>query len=295
VYRGSVIISADDFGMTSGVNRAIRDLLESGRISSTAVLLGHPGSTEALDIAAAMPIADLGLHVNLTDGRSITQDRRLAALIGPDGRFLGRRRLAIAAAARTIDLDAVQAEVAAQIDLCQQRGLPLTHVDSHHYVHAIPGVGDAILGAAANAGVRATRARHRRSLTAPIAAALLGRTVDGQLPEGSDRSPVRAAAHFVIPFGAAPIGPLPMFALERLLRAVNGHSVEIVAHPGFADADLAACSTYVAGREREWRRLSSEDFAELLHVLGLRLTTIADAMRERRCGRPSPASASSGR
>ena len=64
--------------MTSGVNRGIVELLEGDTISATALILGHPGTAEAIDIARSLPVLDLGLHINLTDGRSVTNDRRLA-------------------------------------------------------------------------------------------------------------------------------------------------------------------------------------------------------------------------
>src|SRR3979409_862157 len=64
-------LCADDYGLSPGVNRAIRDLIERGRLNATSVMVVGPAigrdEVSALQAAAATsPRCAIGLHVTLT-------------------------------------------------------------------------------------------------------------------------------------------------------------------------------------------------------------------------------------
>jgi hypothetical protein len=274
--KGRLLISADDFGMTAGVNRGIVGALERGDITSTAIIFGHPGTVEALQLAASLPVRDLGLHVNLTDGRPVSHDPRLRSLLGADGRFRGRRWLTYLAARGELDHDGVRAEVVAQLGVCLDRGLTLTHADSHHYLHALPGIGEVIASCVADAGIPLVRTTGWRCLASPLARAAVGRSSSGSLdPDGVPRP----ASDAVIALSTPPTGPFPIRVVRRLLDTVGSGVAELVAHPGYADADLAACSKYVHGRQLELELLASPDFKQAIEDSGLRVTTFAALAR----------------
>src|SRR5258705_3572091 len=67
-------LCADDYGLSPGVNRAIRELIERGRLNATSVMVVGPSigrdEVEALRAAAAgSPRCGIGLHVTLTAPR----------------------------------------------------------------------------------------------------------------------------------------------------------------------------------------------------------------------------------
>lgn len=131
-----VIVNADDFGMSSAVNQGIVHCFSRNLISSATILANFVGFEEACDNAHANELTDkLGIHINLTEGRPICS--RLLSnrhLCDDEGNFRRHRPRFLT----TEDLTQISMEVAAQIDVCRRKGIPLTHADSHQHVHNEP-------------------------------------------------------------------------------------------------------------------------------------------------------------
>src|SRR5438445_11537440 len=69
-----LIVNADDFGLSAGVNRGVLEADETGGVSSVSALVNAPGWTDAAqrlrDLSSpSFPALGVGLHVNLTTGR----------------------------------------------------------------------------------------------------------------------------------------------------------------------------------------------------------------------------------
>jgi len=72
-------LCADDYGLSPGVNRAIRDLIERGRLNATSVMVVGPSigrdEVDALRTAAANSArCGIGLHVTLTRDQLRVED-----------------------------------------------------------------------------------------------------------------------------------------------------------------------------------------------------------------------------
>jgi len=101
-----LIVTADDFGISRGVNRGIVEAHREGILTSTSLMVSRPAAVEAAALGRACPALSVGLHLELDPGAPDlpTQlDRQL-------GRFT------------------------------ELVGAPPTHVDSHHDVHRDPRV-----------------------------------------------------------------------------------------------------------------------------------------------------------
>jgi hopanoid biosynthesis associated protein HpnK len=135
-----LVVVADDFGRTAGVNRAIISALEEGIVTSASLMAGGEAFEEAVRLAKDHRHLAVGLHVTMCDGRAILPADRLPGLAGGDGRlersparagvrlWRDRRRL----------LPEIEAEIAAQFDRAEHAGVLLTHVDGHHHMHIHP-------------------------------------------------------------------------------------------------------------------------------------------------------------
>jgi predicted glycoside hydrolase/deacetylase ChbG (UPF0249 family) len=181
-----------------------------------------------------------------------------------------------------VNLEAVRAEAVAQIELCEKNGLTLTHCDSHHYIHGLGELGATIGEVASEASIPLIRASRWRSLATPVASAvMLGKL---RLPPSSDagggptacRRYPSPASDYVIPLGLPAVGPLPYALLARVLGAMSGSVVEIVAHPGYDDYELSRCSNYVAERRKELSVLAGGTVHALLERHGLQPTTFRE-------------------
>jgi len=134
-----IIINADDLGADSGVNRAILGSFEQGVINSASIMPTMPGFDEACDLVAAAKLqAGIGIHLNLSQGMSLTEGiREMPRFWGPDG-FRARVRAFRLSARETA---AVEHELDAQIRAVVARLPRPSHLDSHHHIHTEWAVG----------------------------------------------------------------------------------------------------------------------------------------------------------
>jgi len=130
--RKQIIFVADDFGLNTDVNGAILHAHQSGNLHATALMMGQPGTEEALAMARENPRLQIGWHLHLNDSRPTT----LPAW--PWGSSPTRAGLIITLSknAETI----MRGEIARQWELFQKTGLPCQFVNCHHHLHAHPAV-----------------------------------------------------------------------------------------------------------------------------------------------------------
>jgi len=291
-----LIINADDFGLTSGVNRAIAELHRAGLLTSATLMARAAATEEAIDMALATPTLGVGCHVVLVDGEPVLSPTRdVPNLADPvSGRFRSSlfsflkwlylssgRRGHISLAAREIE-----AEAAAQLAVLQSRGLRLTHIDTHKHTHMFPAVLRPVLRAARAAGIRAVRNPFepvwslRATAGAPWVRRLEVRLL--RLLEPAFRRIV-AEEGFTTTGGALGVlatGSLNAATVSSLLQRLPPGDFEMVAHPGYNDADLALAHTrLLASREtemaalanlRQFPALETISFGELLPPAGSR-------------------------
>lgn len=263
-----LIVNADDLGYTSGVDRAILELHQRAALgSATAMAAG-----ESLEEAAPTlpPTLDLGCHVVLVDGTALSIPQTSAGpaaktALARNGAF--RPSLGHFAAAwlagRIADRE-IEAEAVAQIRSLQNRGLRLSHIDTHKHTHFLPGVLRPLLRAALQCGIIAIRnpfepawSRHAAKAVPLLrhgqfaALSAFRREFDREVQRAGMRTTSGA-------LGVAATGVLDAPALERLLGALQQHGdpngcYELVCHPGFDDATLRSRRTRLcAEREREY-------------------------------------------
>lgn len=152
-----VWLCADDYGLSDGVNRAIRELIERGRLNATSVMMVTPaiGRDAAAALQASVtksPRCAIGLHVTLT-----APFRPLTLHFRPlDGdMFLPFPKLFRGGLLRRLDAELIHAEVLAQLDAFRELfGRAPDFVDGHQHAQLFPQVRDGFL--------RAVRARPRR-------------------------------------------------------------------------------------------------------------------------------------
>jgi len=154
-----LILNADDFGLTRGINRAIAELHAAGVLTSATLMANGPAFDDAVEIARAQPTLGVGCHIVLTDGRPLCVPETIPTLIGPDGKnfraSLGQFFLA-ATRGKISEAD-IAREATAQIQRLQAAGINVTHIDTHKHTHILPRVARPLLAVAESAGIPAIR------------------------------------------------------------------------------------------------------------------------------------------
>lgn len=128
-----LIVNADDFGFSSGVNYGIIDSHLNGIVNSATMMMNMEGTEQAIHLAKEHPSLQVGIHLVLTCGKPLLQD--VLSLTNEEGSFHSLSELHSKKA--TVLLEEVEREWTAQIEKFLSSGVPLTHMDSHHHVHTI--------------------------------------------------------------------------------------------------------------------------------------------------------------
>ena len=264
-----ISLCADDYGLSEGVNRAIRDLIAKRRLSATSVMVVTPAFTrsEIDELKAVAKDRDgfsIGLHVTLT-----APYHPLTIHFRPlkGGEFLKLGRLLQAAVLRRLDVEILRAEIAAQIAaFTDMVGRRPDYVDGHQHAQLFPQVREAFVAAVkehapdawvrqcGRGGLRPARFRDAKALMLDV------------LSKGFRESATRAGLTFNPAFaGAYNFSKKPDLAklFERFLTRLPDGGL-IMCHPGFVDQTLIALDPLTHQRKSEYDWLMSDNFSKLL-------------------------------
>jgi predicted glycoside hydrolase/deacetylase ChbG (UPF0249 family) len=271
-----LIINADDFGISRGVNTGIIEAAVAGVVTSASMIVNLPAFADSLDHAQLCPFLSLGLHLNLTAGRPLTPARSLTQ--GNTGEFHSMPQLMARASLGRLDEWDIISECVAQIDRMIDAGVQPTHLDSHRHVHAHPAISPSVARAASSRGIFQVRApleplrlnagnwRSTIKKTGLLASARLSRQ-----PAARDRR-----VHFVgISLQGGRYFAERLFALIPQLPA---GTTELMTHPGYADAALVKQDGYTLNRQTELGVLCSREFREHLVRHGVALTSFGNRL-----------------
>lgn len=156
-----LIINADDFGLTPGVNRGIAQAFETGVLTSTSMLAVAPAFDDAVGVWRDLDRDGLGIGVHFAlvgEDPPLLSAAEIPTLVDRRGRFWESwKQFLPRAATRRIDPDDVRAELRAQLERIVQAGIAPTHVDTHQHLHLWPVVRNVVLDLARDGGIDAIR------------------------------------------------------------------------------------------------------------------------------------------
>ena len=282
-----LIVNADDFGYTSGVNRAIVESHIRGVVTSSTLMANGRAFAEAVALARTVPKLSVGCHVVLIDGEPLVAPEKLPSLTASQKFRDGMKMFAARALSGRIDAGEITAEVTAQIRKLQAAGIAVSHVDTHKHTHLFPQILRPVLRAAAACGVRAMRnpfgprfpLRSGELLAKPR---LWTRYVEVRILRrfaGSFHEAVQREG-FAAPDGTLGIevtGTLDEKLFQAIAASIPEGTWEFVCHPGYNDAELQAAHTRLRGsRETELRVLTLPAARELLSREGIELISYHD-------------------
>jgi predicted glycoside hydrolase/deacetylase ChbG (UPF0249 family) len=285
-----LIINADGYGLTAGLNRAIEECVAFGTVRSISVNVNGAHAGQLAGLVARCPYLSVGCHLNPVVGRPVLPPAQVASLLDREGNFFYRdfdRRLLCG----HIRASELRSEMLAQIGLCRDlAGGCFSHVDVHMGKHRLPRFYGVFLDVVRQAGVRRIRT-HKHG---PIA---LGSHPGRIILRHYLRRPVAAASRlwcyglrqralwkgiampdrllFTVD-GRRVFNPISVDAWVSMLRRMPEGTSEFIVHPGYPDEELAALSTYLHERERERKVLLSTTFRRALRESGVALIGYRD-------------------
>jgi predicted glycoside hydrolase/deacetylase ChbG (UPF0249 family) len=277
-----LIINADDFGLTLGVNRAIAELHRAQVLTSATLMATGAAFDDAVAIAHANPSLGVGCHVVLTDGDPVSPPKSIPTLLGEDGKSFRTSLFDFMQALLrgTIREEEIEREALAQVKKLQQAGIAVTHLDTHKHTHLFPAVARPLLRVAQRCSIGAVRNPFEPAWSSRLAPnafprrlqfhilSILGKRSFLSLPQLSDGNVLTSDGTI----GISATGQLDAAALHKILYAMPEGTWELVCHPGYNDAALSAITTRLrATREIERDALLQEIPQAIRTVSGLEL------------------------
>ena len=292
-----LIVNADDFGLTAGVNRAIVEAQQRGIITSATLMANGPAFAEAASLARSLVASkarfSVGCHVVLLDGEPLLPADRVSSLLQsgtPNGNSQFRVKLndfVIASFRNKLNPAEIEAEASAQIGCLQEAGIEPSHFDTHKHAHMFPGVLRPLLRAARERAVPAVRNPFGQVWPLPIGDLLRKRKVWRRFAElnvlqkfaAGFRREVEAHGLRTTDGSLAVLftGFLDLKLFTAIADSIPEGTWEFVCHPGYNDADLDKVRTRLReSRVQELGLLTSPEAKEVLQRRGIELITYRD-------------------
>lgn len=229
----SLIINADDLGWGEERDRGIFLAFTDGIVTS-ASLLANGRSFAAAALKAKQLNLPVGIHLNLADGRTLAGP--IKGLTGPDGELPGKQRLRQCLLTGGCNLEAIRAELAAQIERVLDAGLIPDHLDSHQHCQLFPCLAKMFTELASAYAIAALRSPSPAEPAEDDPAGALGEemVLYRQLAPEARRAILDAGLKTTDGLWGMPsLNRLDEQQLCRLLEAIPQGNWELMTHPGY--------------------------------------------------------------
>lgn len=262
----SLIVNADDFGLTEGVSRGIIQAHREGLVTSTTFMVNLPWADQMAPLLAEAPDLGVGVHLNLTTGAPLLPPAQVDSLVGTDGRF-SRSLWRVLTRIRPAEaLGEWSAQVERAIALL---GRTPTHLDTHRYLQGYPPLAEVMVQVAKTYAIPAVRALYPNFIPpgtfgpwnpAPLVLERYLRRSLAIVRESGLRCP-----------GGVLAGDFDLLGLLRRLERVGEGVTELVCHPGQVDEALEGLSSLREQRAVELAALAASEARERLQERGIQL------------------------
>ncbi len=257
----SIIVNADDFGMTVPVSQGILKCAANGIVRRTSVMANSPEFDASMDeIVKNHTDIGVGLHATLTWGMPLSPPRSIPSLVEKDGRFLSCGKLLLRSLFGLVSEDEAYIELKAQCEKLSRRWPNIGHIDGHHHAHIFPKICKAAERVAREFKIKYVRSPRECgwfSWHAAFFRRLLTRLLPASSPAYWRRRGFVTSDHF----GGFSLSAGPRLKerwLEAIRKLPNG-TTELMVHPGYPSKND---DRYNKGREEEVAVLTDNALVE---------------------------------
>ncbi len=153
-----LIVSADDFGLTKGINQAIINAYNQGILTSTSFLINGFARDEAIELIKSYKNIDVGLHLTITQGLPLLKPEYISSII-KNGTFFypNYKKLFLKMLLKKVNIKDIEKEFRKQLDFAFNAGLNISHIDTHQHIHPHPSILNLIIKLAIEYNIKAVR------------------------------------------------------------------------------------------------------------------------------------------
>jgi hopanoid biosynthesis associated protein HpnK len=281
----AVIVTADDFGLSSEVNAGVIRAHREGILTGTSLMVASAARDEAASLAREHPALDVGLHLVVCRGYAVSPPATNAGLTDQTGQFawnptLAGMRYFFDRRVRTFLLDEIRAQIETHLKLVGY----LNHLDGHLNFHVHPTIADLVLSLAKEYAIPCIRIPREPVFTTlrlahdhavrKLTEAVIFRTLARRTRRLLNEHGIRTTDWL---FGLHQSGHLSEGYVTGIVQRLRPGTTEIYFHPA---ADVGATPPR-AEAQAEVGILTSGRIRKALASAGARLTNFAELARHR--------------
>ncbi|PLT28853.1 chitin disaccharide deacetylase [Peribacillus deserti] len=238
-----LIINADDFGYSNGVNLGIIEAFQKGIVTSATLMANMPGAAHAAALAAQNPGLGVGIHLVLDCGYPVNSS--VHSLVDDTGKF-HKTDVVLSGG----DIKDIEKELTSQIERFLSFGLVPTHIDSHHHVHGHERVFPIVKDLAIKYDI-------------PI------RPASEELLKAEDS--LKSVDYFNPEFYGESLSNQTI--IDVINKCKDYETAEIMTHPAYLDEAILSGSSYALPRVRELSILTAQEVRDFISEQGIELAT----------------------
>jgi len=266
-----VIINADDFGLSKGINEGIILAHQKGILTSATLMANMPGFEHAVELAKQNEKLGVGIHLNIVRGQPISTVNKVRSLVNDENYFFSNvfliiRKLIL----REINIEEIELEFGAQIEKILNNNIKISHFDSEKHVHSIPSIFKIILKLGKKYNIRRIRYINEyclspnlfqsfKSFFASLSCSLMKQRIKESGTLITDRF-----------YGICNSGCISSLKLKKILNNMDDGVTEIMVHPGFMSQELIDIEKKIGSfyinkhREKELNALLDRDLKQII-------------------------------
>jgi hopanoid biosynthesis associated protein HpnK len=287
-HMKQLILNADDFGLTRGVNEGIIRAHREGILTSTTLMACGPAFDHAVSLAKENPRLGIGCHLVLVGGSIVAPLEEVPTVGDRDGRMPESLGVFVTRlTSGNIRVTEIVRELRAQVQKIRAAGIEPTHLDTHKHTHAHPAVMEALGRVAQELGIKRVRKPMENlrdswessrgegpGISRELLAATAARAAAPLFHSLARKYGLRSPDFFL---GLAMTGQLGPEALRKMIGAVQDGTTEIMIHPGICDADLQKLGSRLQQqREAELAALLDPAVKSAIEEREIRLVTFRE-------------------
>jgi hopanoid biosynthesis associated protein HpnK len=273
-----IIINADDFGLTHGVNEGIIKAHRDGILTSATLMANMPGFDQAVELAGKNPNLGVGVHLNILRGQPVSTAQKVESLLSRDfcfipGAFHLLRRIML----KQIKLDDVEREFRAQLEKMLGAGIRPSHIDSEKHIHLIRPLFCVVLKLASEYGIKKVRFIQEYCISLRPVQTFKSFVISlscWSMKKRMIKEGIQAPDRF---YGVCDSGRITAAKLLNALRSIKEGVTEIMVHPGFISQEMIELEKHIGPyyinkyREKELNALLDEKLPKVIDDLGIQL------------------------
>lgn len=257
-----IIITADDFGLTEGINKGIIDAFRYGIITRTSLLPCAMAFDHAVALAKQNPGLNIGVHLTLVGETPVSSPDKIRSLVDSNNIFYKDHQVFLLKYfLKKIKLEEVYYEFEAQIKKILDVGIIITHIDSHQHLHVLPGVFQETIALAKKFKIRNIRIIKQDYLNIRSLKELALVILSGSAIKKCKKMKLNTDIAFADEFwGLNRSGLIREDDLLNLFDRINSGVTEVMCHPGYGDEKYSKrYSHWGYNPDRELKALVSQN------------------------------------